>query len=73
MSAKQEQPAKSRIGDSYDLAVTLRQRLADGVGPQPTSVASQLQTAARERLGSDHTIGRQARSRLGLHRRSHHS
>ncbi|MEO8423951.1 MAG: hypothetical protein ABI595_08560 [Actinomycetota bacterium] len=73
MSAKQEQPSKSRVGDSYDLAVSLRQRLADGVGPRPTSVASQLQSAARERLGSDRAIGERVRSRLGLRRHLDHA
>jgi hypothetical protein len=68
MSAKHEQPSTPRIGDSYDLAVSLRQRLADGVRPQPTSVASQLQSAARERLGADRAIGGRVRSRLGLRR-----
>jgi hypothetical protein len=53
MDVKREQPLPSPAHDTYDLAVTLRRRLADAVRSEPSSVASQLQSAARERLGSD--------------------
>ena len=53
MDVKREQPLPSPAHDTYDLAVTLRRRLADTVRSESSSVASQLQSAARERLGSD--------------------
>jgi hypothetical protein len=53
MDVKREQPLPSPAHDTYDLAVTLRSRLADAVRSESSSVASQLQSAARERLGSD--------------------
>jgi hypothetical protein len=53
MDVKREQPLPSPAHDTYDLAVTLRRRLADAVRSESSSVASQLQSAARERLGSD--------------------
>ncbi len=53
MDAKRGRPFGAPAGDTYDLAVGLRQRLAETVRPQPASVTSQLQSAARERLGSD--------------------
>jgi hypothetical protein len=52
MNAKQEQPHESLAHDTYDLAVGLRRRLADAAGPPSASVTSQLQFAARKRLGS---------------------
>ena len=40
--------------DSYDLTSGLRDRLSDGVQPEPVSVAiSDLQRLAREHLGDD--------------------
>jgi hypothetical protein len=68
MSANQGQPGSS-AGDTYDLAVSLRQRLAESARPQSTSVASQLQLAARARLGSKDALGGKDRSRLRLRRR----
>jgi hypothetical protein len=53
MDVKREQPLPSPAHDTYDLAGTLRRRLADAVRSESSSVASQLQSAARERLGSD--------------------
>jgi hypothetical protein len=69
MHEKQERPFKPHDGDSYDLAVSLRQRLADAVRAQHTSVTSQLQSAARERLGSGRATGDRDRLRLRSRRR----
>ncbi|MGZ5297234.1 MAG: hypothetical protein ACXWEJ_10335 [Actinomycetota bacterium] len=69
MSAKPGQPPGSPAGETYDLAVGLRRRLAELVRPQPTSVESQLQSAVRERLGSDRAFGVRDRFRLRSRRR----
>lgn len=54
--------------DTYDLAVGLRHRLAEAARPQTASVESQLQSAVRERLGSDHTLGGRDRSHRRVRR-----
>lgn len=61
MREKHEDGSELLAGDSYDLAVGLRRRLAGTERPESASVASQLQFAARQRLGSDPTVGRRAR------------
>jgi hypothetical protein len=65
MDAKQGSTSGSSAGDTYDLAVGLRQRLAETDRPQAASVTSQLQSAVRERLGSD----RVKRARANVRRR----
>ena len=70
MNAQEMQAATARGGDSYDLAVGLRQRLADAAGTRSPSVASQLQSAARERLESGRASRGRERFRLARRRRS---
>jgi hypothetical protein len=67
MDAKLGRTLGAPAGDTYDLAVGLRQRLAGVLRPQPVSVTAQLQSAARERLGSDRALA--ARDRIRLPRR----
>jgi hypothetical protein len=69
MDAKRGKTFGAPAGDTYDLAVGLRQRLAETVRPQGASVTAQLQSAARERLGSDRTFGVMDRLRLRSRRR----
>lgn len=69
MSAKQGRP-DSPAGDTYDLAVSLRQRLAGSVRPQPVSLASELQFAARARLDPKGMLGGKDRFRLRLRHRT---
>jgi hypothetical protein len=59
MSVDADLRTSEHAGDSYDLAVSLRQRLADAGRTPSASVTSQLQTVARERLDR----GGRARSR----------
>jgi hypothetical protein len=70
MSIQQEQVPVAIVGDSYDLTLGLRRRLADAVQLESTSVASQLQSAARQRLGSDLTVAGKDRHRLPWRRRA---
>jgi hypothetical protein len=69
MDAKLGRTSGAPAGDTYDLAVGLRQRLAETVRPQPASVTAQLQSAARERLGSDRAFDAKGRTRLRSRRR----
>jgi hypothetical protein len=70
MTTKQAQTPGSPAHDTYDLAVGLRRRLAEVARPESVSVTSQLQFAARARLGSGGSVGGRFRFRSRSPRRS---